>query len=150
MKSLFCQPLQTNSEFQNEHYSTYFDCRCPFCHLYILPQRYRCFYSFQKILALENLVDFQNARINSIEKSSKELTNLLIEKTARIEYIEAIMLQQHKEAKQFVTEEVVSKENNYTNQAIKYTENTNIYEGKKDAYENVIDRQGISFFPQIL
>lgn len=93
-------------------------------------------------------MDFQNARINSIEKSNKELTNLLIEKTARIEYIEAIMLQQHKEAKQFVTEEVVSKENNYTNQAIKYTENTNIYEGKKDAYENVIDRQGISFFPR--
>lgn len=95
-------------------------------------------------------MDFQNARINSIEKSNKELTNLLIEKTARIEYIEAIMLQQHKEAKQFVTEEVVSKENNYTNHAIKYTENTNIYEGKKDAYENVIDCQGISFFPQIL
>lgn len=94
-------------------------------------------------------MDFQNARINSIEKSNKELTNLLIEKTARIEYIEAIMLQQHKEAKQFVTE-VVSKENNYTNQAIKYTETTNIYGGKKDAYENVIDRQGISFFPQIL
>lgn len=36
-------------------------------------------------------------------------------------------------------EEVVLKENNYINQVIKYIENINIYEGKKDVYENVID-----------
>lgn len=92
---------------------------CTYCHKDIDVS-----FLIQKILALEKSVEVQNARINGLEKSNKELKNLLIEKTVRIEYVEAIMLQQHKEAKQFVTEEV-SKENNYTNRAIKYTENTN-------------------------
>lgn len=134
MISLFCQPLQKIASFKMNTILRILTvvalfATCTYCHKDIDVS-----FLIQKILALEKSVEVQNARINGLEKSNKELKNLLIEKTVRIEYVEAIMLQQHKEAKQFVTEEV-SKENNYTNRAIKYTENINIYEGKKDAYE---------------
>lgn len=56
------------------------------------------------------------------------------------------MLQQHEEAKQSVTEEVVSKVNYNANQAITNIADTKIYEGKKDVYENASDRQGIPHF----
>lgn len=149
MISLFCQPLQKIASFKMNTILRILTVVALFATFTYCHKDIDVSFLIQKILALEKSVEVQNARINGLEKSNKELKNLLIEKTVRIEYVEAIMLQQHKEAKQFVTEEV-SKENNYTNRAIEYTENTNIYEGKKDAYENVIDRQGISFFTPIL